>query len=272
MGKLQRNTKVTSVVLIGCGNLSWHLAKQFSQQPNLALTVVNHQDHAALPAFKKQFKASTVIGLVKVPANADFYVLCISDTAIKEVLQVLKIKNPKAILLHCSGSTSINVFKGHLQACGVLYPLQSFSKDVEVNWTTTPILLEASTSAAFKAIKALAAGLGTSIHAINSERRLQLHLSAVLVNNFTNALYTSADEHLKAAGFKSDFDLLKPIIQSGIDKVQELAPINAQTGPAKRNDKKTINKHLGLLKQEKQLKKVYKELTKLIRTQQHGRT
>jgi predicted short-subunit dehydrogenase-like oxidoreductase (DUF2520 family) len=114
--------------------------------------------------------------------------------------------------------------------------------------------------------------LGNTIHEVNSERRLQLHLAAVLVNNFTNALYAAADEHLKAAGFKKDFDLLKPIMQSSIDKVQTLSPIDAQTGPAKRKDKTTMNKHLALLKQEKQLKKVYKELSKLIRTQQHGRT
>lgn len=272
MGKQQRNTKLTSVVLIGCGNLSWHLAKQFSKHSHIALTVVNHQENAALPVFKKQFKASTVVGIDKVPATADFYLLCISDAAIKGVLQQLNIKNPKAILLHCSGSTGISVFEGHLQTCGVLYPLQSFSKDSEVNWATAPILIEASTPPALTSIKTLALCLGTNLHTVNSERRLHLHLAAVLVNNFTNALYAAADEHLIAAGFKKDFDLLKPIMQSSIDKVQRLAPIDAQTGPAKRKDKTTMNKHLALLKQEKQVKKVYKELSKLIRTQQHGRT
>lgn len=272
MNKTPRRSKVTSIVLIGCGNLAWHLAQHLCQFKQLEITVVNHKANVDLDAFKQHFKTAVAVGIENAPQEADYYLLCVSDSAISKVLKKLQINNPKALLVHTSGSTSLSVFEARTQPCAVFYPLQTFSKDSKINWERTPVLIEGAGPLALKAIKQLALQFTENLHLASSKKRLHLHLAAVLVNNFTNALYAAADEHLKVTGHRKAFELLQPIIQTGVEKIATFDPIVVQTGPAKRNDKKTMNKHLVLLKQEKQLKKVYKELSKLIRTQQHGRT
>ena len=63
--------------------------------------------------------------------------------------------------------------------------------------------------------------------------------------------------------YKVPFDILKPLITETANKIQTLSPQEAQTGPAKRNDTITINKHLALLTDENH-KEIYKILTKSI--------
>jgi F0F1-type ATP synthase beta subunit len=51
--------------------------------------------------------------------------------------------------------------------------------------------------------------------------------------------------------------------------LQKVHPVKAQTGPAMRDDKLVMKKHLDLIKNNKQLTQVYKTLSDLISTQQH---
>ena len=76
---------------------------------------------------------------------------------------------------------------------------------------------------------------------------------------------------LKQAISKNDVKLLNPISQQSFNKMLHIGPLNAQTGPAKRNDKITMQKHLALLKTNKQLSSIYKSLTDLIITQQNAK-
>ena len=109
--------------------------------------------------------------------------------------------------------------------------------------------------------------MGSPTKRVNSNQRRVLHLAAVFVNNFTNQLYRIGHEITESEG--AEFDLLKPLILETANKVQELSPYMAQTGPAKRNDQKTIKKHLNLLESE-HYKKIYELLTKSIQNT-HGR-
>ena len=102
---------------------------------------------------------------------------------------------------------------------------------------------------------------------VNSDQRASLHLAAVFVNNFTNQLYRIAHEITESQG--AEFDMLKPLILETARKVQDMSPYKAQTGPAKRNDKKTIKKHLKALDNEHH-KAIYKLLTESIK-KTHGR-
>jgi hypothetical protein len=92
-------------------------------------------------------------------------------------------------------------------------------------------------------------------------------LAAVVVNNFTNQLYRIGHEITESQG--AEFDILKPLILETAKKVQDLSPYKAQTGPAKRNDKKTIRKHLKQLNNQHH-KDIYELLTASIQ-RTHGR-
>ena len=85
-------------------------------------------------------------------------------------------------------------------------------------------------------------------------------MAAVFVNNFTNHLYKIGNDICKES--KVPFEILQPLIKETASKIEHLSPKKAQTGPAIRNDKKTIQNHLNLLNQNQQ--KIYKTLTKSI--------
>jgi len=150
----------------------------------------------------------------------------------------------------------------------VFYPLQTFSKAAEVDFTQVPICIEAlNNKADLPILKKLAKAIGSESHKVNSDQRAALHLAAVFVNNFTNQIYRLAHEITESQG--AEFDILKPLIKETARKLDDLSPYMAQTGPAIRNDKKTIKKHLKLLK-NKHHKNIYELLTSSIQ-HTHGR-
>lgn len=110
-------------------------------------------------------------------------------------------------------------------------------------------------------LKRLAKLIGSKYFDLNSSQREQLHLAAVLVNNFTNHLFVEANLICKKNNLP--FDLLLPLIKETVQKVEKLSPNEAQTGPASRNDSETISKQIKLIPNNR-LKKIYKALTSAI--------
>jgi len=95
---------------------------------------------------------------------------------------------------------------------------------------------------------------------LNSDERLKIHLAAVFVSNFINYMVGLA------------FDLSKPnqtfLMPLAIETVRKAFlyehPSLVQTGPAKRGDINTLEKHLKLLNGMKEHREVYEILSKLI--------
>lgn len=255
------------IVIIGCGNLAWHLAKHLISLKKFSLTIYNHRPNKELAAFKK-LGCTVVESLTDITKDADFYFICVSDKFIPNVSDKIKIGS-SSLVIHTSGSTNINQIS-HFDSC-VFYPVQTFSVKDNINWTEAPILLEATTKSNYAKLKKLASLFSKQIIFANSEERLKIHLAAVLVNNFTNTLYTAADNLLsdKKDNKGLNFKILLPLIKQTTAKLDNLKPKEAQTGPAKRGDKKVMKEHLHLLK-DKELKKVYKKLSKLIQQQHHS--
>lgn len=252
------------IVIIGCGNVAWHLAKVLRSLTRNVF-VYNHKQNVSLNDFKTKLKCKTEIGLNQVIGDADFYFLCVSDSFVFETAKQIHIKNPNAVLLHTSGSLGIKQFGNTVFGHGVFYPLQTFSKKDELNWKEIPILLETSDKISQQKTTQLAKQISKTVLALNYKERLKLHLAAVFANNFANALYVAASDLTD-----NHFKLLFPLIEQTTHKIQVLNPLEAQTGPAKRKNEEVMKKHLALLSKKTELKKVYKLLSKLILKQQHG--
>lgn len=257
------------LVIVGCGNVAWHMAKRLASSSVFDISVVNHKPNPALDEFRFQLKVKIFIGLENAPAEADFYLLCVSDRGIAKSSSALHITNPKAVIAHVSGNTPLTILADRVQGQAVVYPLQSFSKSVDINWQETPILIEADSTASLAITSEFARHLSSTVLEVSSQSRQHFHLCAVLVNNFTNALFLAAQEHLTHTVSEDAFKLLLPLIDQSVYKIKHLSPLLAQTGPAKRKDKKTMKAHLDLIGKEKQLKKVYKEISALISEQQN---
>ncbi|TYA78429.1 Rossmann-like and DUF2520 domain-containing protein [Seonamhaeicola marinus] len=250
-----------SVIIIGAGNVATHLYKAFTKSENVSVNQWYNRSLKSLQTFKNEVDITDDLNNLK---DADIYILAVSDDAVASVSSQLPLENK--IVVHTSGSVNVHdLDKKHKR--GVFYPLQTFSKTAQLDFANVPICIETLDKPDYHILKELAISIGSPVKKVNSDQRKVLHLAAVFVNNFTNQLYRIGHEITESEG--AEFDLLKPLILETAKKVQDLSPYMAQTGPAKRNDKKTINKHLKLLQSEEH-KAIYNVLTESIK-KTHGR-
>ena len=250
-----------SVVILGAGNLAVHLFEALNNADQVSVVQWFNRTLNPLESYKNRAAITNDISKL---VDADVYILVISDDAISGFSEQLPIHDK--LVVHTSGSVGIHdLDKKHRR--GVFYPLQTFSKDAEIDFKDVPICIEALDKNDLHLLKDLAEAIESPYYKINTEQRQMLHLCAVYVNNFTNQLYRIAHEISDAKGIS--FDVLKPLILETAKKVQTLSPYMSQTGPAKRNDKKTIKKHLKLI-ENKDHKAIYELLTDSIK-KTHGR-
>lgn len=250
-----------SVVILGAGNVATHLFKAFDRADSVVVKQWFSRDIKKIQSHKNVVDVTDDLSQLK---EADVYLLAISDDAVAKMSSQLPFEN--RLVAHTSGAVNIHdLDKKNRRA--VFYPLQTFSKDAPMDFGNVPICVEALDKSDLKLLKQLASSIGSKSHKVNTNQRRALHTAAVFVNNFTNQLYRIAHEITEAEGV--EFDVLKPLILETAKKVEHISPYKAQTGPAKRNDKKTIDKHLQLLENEHH-KDIYKLLTASIQNT-HGR-
>ena len=250
-----------TVVLLGAGNVAFHLYKAFKKAENIDVIQWYNRSTQNIYQFQNKTEICDNINELK---DADLYIIAVSDDAIAKISKDLPFKD--RLVAQTSGS--VNVYDmDKKNRRGVFYPLQTFSKDVEIDFKNVPICLEVLKKSDAPFLKSVAQSINSPYYKINTEQRQTLHLAAVFVNNFSNQLYRIAHE---ISDIKSiDFNILKPLISETANKVQHVSPYLAQTGPAIRNDKKTINRHLKALEKEIH-KDIYKLLTKSIK-ETHGK-
>ena len=229
------------ITLIGSGNVAQHLIKAFSKSELVEIVQVFSRKKDKLTHLLDSEIIVTDFAELK---EADLYIIAVSDNAIAEVSQQLPFNNQ--LVVHTSGTASIETLDIKNRR-GVFYPLQTFSKNKDIDFSVIPICLEAENTFDFRDLETVGKSISNAVFPINSEQRKALHVAAVFVNNFTNHLY----------------QILKPLIQETAEKIKTLDPIDAQTGPAKRNDSTTIEAHLEYLTNENQ-KNIYKILTQSI--------
>jgi len=249
------------IVLIGAGNVAFHLWKAFINSDELEVIQLYNRSLENLSLFPEFVSKTTKISEIK---DADIYIIAITDDAVSLFSESLPFTNK--LVVHTSGGVAIKALSDKNRK-GVFYPLQSFSKNRVVNFSEIPICVEASNSTDLKLLKDLGKSISETVVEINSEEREKLHLSAVIVNNFVNYLYQVGSDLLTKESLP--FDLLKPLIKETALKIASLSPAEAQTGPAKRNDTKTIKKHLHLLK-DSPYRELYEQMTKAIQDKQNN--
>jgi len=208
-----------NIVILGNGNVATHLSE-----------ALLNAGYSVLQLWKRG----------DILREADLYFIAVSDDAIEEVATLIPKNKPFA---HTSGSVDLK--KG-----GVFYPLQTFSKEIEVDWKNIPILIEADDSVVgarhASPLQEIAKKISNNVQITNVEKRRQLHLSAVFACNFTNHLWNISADLLAQKNLS--FDLLKPLVYQTVQKISKHHPNDVQTGPATRNDSKTLEKHRDMLR------------------------
>ncbi len=206
--------------------------------------------------------------LENIDPDADMTLICVSDSAISEVIS--RLPNLNGILAHTSGTTSIEIFKGFPTTArnfGVFYPLQTFSKNTPLNYSQIPFYIEGSDVNTAEKLFELAAAISCNVRFADSTQRRALHIAAVFSCNFVNHLWALTDEYLNKQGLQ--FTDLLPLIKETCNKLENTSPAKGQTGPAKRNDNLIIEDHLKHLNDNPELKLIYSIMTQSIIAKQN---
>ncbi len=247
------------ITLIGTGNVATVLGRKFVQAGHEVLQVYGRQQEVATQ-LAEELHSSAVTDLHSLHPSAELYIIAVADAAIPQVAAALSLNH--GIVVHTAGSVSKEVLRECSEYYGVLYPLQSMRKEMDV-LPDIPFLVDANTDAAIEQLKGIAHTLSGQVQVADDEQRLKLHLAAVMVSNFTNHLYALADDYCREE--KVDFRLLIPLITEVAQRLHRWPPAEMQTGPAVRDDEGTIRKHLDLLKDHTALRNLYRLFTDSIR-------
>jgi predicted short-subunit dehydrogenase-like oxidoreductase (DUF2520 family) len=255
---------IDKIAIVGTGNVAHHLSDVFAKN-NIEIVCIASRNTKHANNLATKF-GSTVSEITEIKNNADLVIIAVSDDAIAEVVQKIPIGD--YIVAHTSGSVSIDVFKNRFKRYGVFYPLQSISKSRELNFNEIPILVEGNTNTTTNELFNLAKLISNRVEKMDSDNRGLLHLSAVIANNFVNFLA------MKSYGFLEqnniDGKLLQPLMKETIARLQTHHPIEMQTGPAKRNDKKVIEKQIKQLESNPKLQSLYRLFSQQIIEEYHG--
>ncbi len=251
------------IVLIGAGNVGYHLGQRLVEVGHQVVQVFSRTTTKAV-RLARLLESSPVDILNSVIWTADIYIIAVKDDAIREVAEKLSQRLPqRALVVHTSGSTPISVFEGLFDNYGLLYPLQTFSVARIADFTSIPIFVAGNIDENRDTLFHFAETLSPNVYHIEEEKRPYLHLTAVMVNNFTNHLYTIASDILKDKNIPKEAIL--PLIQETAKKVLFHEPEDVQTGPAARGDEKVIEKHLSLLSTFPEAQEIYKHLSASIK-------
>lgn len=244
-----------NIAFIGAGNLAWHLAPELENFGHKVSLVNNKSKKNAIALIDRLYSASFKKNLDFSKSDIDIVIIAVNDNYIEEIASEIIIPE-HCCIIHTSGTQSMDILERSAALhYGVLYPLQTYTKGVKASFKDTPVFVEGNGDYAYKLLRELTRKLSKQVYKLDSEQRSILHLSAVLASNFSNHMLTIA----KSIMDKHDmsFDLLQNVVYSMVQKAFETGPENGQTGPAVREDLVTLEKHRKMLKDDRDLHKLY---------------
>ena len=238
--------------VIGAGNIAFALSVALKNSGHQPVEVYSRTyDNSLLLA--KRLNCSAIPHISTLDKNTELIIIAVADDAIPEIAGHLK--DTKSLVVHTSGSVGLDALTSVISNAGVIYPFQTISKNRTINFADIPFFIEANTPGNEKKVEDIVTGISGNVYKISSDQRLKLHLAAVFASNFSNHMYHIAYQVMEEAGL--DFSVLFPLLEETTRKIRKMHPADAQTGPAKRNDKVVLKKHIDLLSDHPEYQKIY---------------
>lgn len=248
------------LVFVGAGRLATQLAQALHAKSHDVVAVYS-RTMASASALATLVGGRATDCLSDLPLEADAFILALKDSVLPEVAARLAPGREQCPMFHTAGSVPMSVF-GTLPHHGVVYPMQTFSKDRPVDFSRVPIFIEGSSDRALRVATTLASSVSTDVRQLSSAERRYLHLAAVFACNFANHCYALSARILERHGM--DFQVMLPLIDETARKVASMHPLDAQTGPAVRYDENVIRAQQQLLADDPQMQALYTLLSQSI--------
>jgi len=250
---------IHKITIIGSGCVANAFAEVIYSKGYEIKEIVGRREMAVNTLAEKVHAKANLNDFSSMNKESDLYILAIKDDAIPLVCEELRLD--KGILVHTSGSMEIQVLSKSSSQYGVLYPLQTFARERHLDFSKIPLFVLANNAEPEQMLFAFASMLSGKVAKMTDDTRTTIHLSAVFANNFTNFLLTQSKSIMDER--QLDFQILKPLVEETVEKAFDIGPEFSQTGPAKRNDRNIIKKHLSMLNRDK--KKLYSLISEMIR-------
>lgn len=250
-----------SIALIGAGNVATHLGMAFHES-GCKIKMVYSRTKESAKSLAEKIGCTYTTDIESIDNDADIYIVSLKDSVLEHILPQLVKCNNQALFVHTAGSVSIDIWKGLTTRYGVLYPMQTFSKQRKVDFNKVHFFVEANTNKDTELLIHTASLLSKHVFKASSEQRKYLHISAVFACNFTNHMYSICEQLLSSHGLP--FSAMLPLIEETAEKVHYLSPILAQTGPAQRNDTNIMESHINMLKDKPEIAELYQLISKNI--------
>lgn len=251
-----------SVSFAGSGNLAWHLAPALDNAGYPVREVYSLNPQRAKKLVERLYDGEVKSNLDFSTSPSRLFIIAVADHAIEQVAREIVLPDG-AILVHTSGSQPLDKLAfAAASGTGVFYPLQTFTKGVKVDFRTVPVFIETEEEEVERDLVKMAGAISRQVFQIHSQQRLALHLAAVFASNFTNHMLSLA--HDITGRHHLNFEWLKPLIAETINKAFQVGPVNAQTGPARRGDFETLDRHMQLLHDNPEVAELYRMISQQI--------
>ena len=248
----------TKISIIGSGNVAYNLAHYF-QNIGLEIVEIYSRNLENAKVLATEIKCDFTNDLSNINTKSDIYIIAVKDDAIAKIASKINLKNK--LVVHTSGSVSINVLKEISSNYGSFYPLQTFTKDKIADISEAPICVEGNNQEIENELEKFAKSISKKVTKLNSNQRGKLHLAAVFASNFSNYMQVIAQDICEKESV--DKKLLEPLLKEVYKKNKIQSAVNNQTGPAKRKDYSTMEKHLELI-DNKEIKDLYRSISDII--------
>lgn len=245
-------------VIIGSGNTATVLGKRIKNAGHEIVQVYSRNKMHA-EELAGELGCTAVSGWENIYSDAQLYLVALSDSVLANLHEYWQ--NDSGMVVHTAGSVPINALGKVARNYGVLYPLQSLRKE-KSDYEAIPLLTDANTPENLAMLTDFAGSLSGMVRHANDQGRMHLHVSAVIVNNFSNYLYALTEDYCQKTGVQ--FSLLQPLIAETAERIKKFSPRNMQTGPAARADMPTIDRHMVLLQEFPELLEFYQFFTQKI--------
>lgn len=247
------------IVFIGAGNLATNLAKALKGSGNEVLQVFSRTEESAF-ALAEKIGCEHTTDIYNIRCDADIYIFSVKDSVLEQLANALATRVHDKLFLHTAGSMPMDILP--VEHRGVIYPMQTFSKSREVDFSVIPTFIEAKHDEDLMIIKELAEGITHSVHVLPSADRKSLHVAAVFACNFANHCFRLSEKVL--SGYGVPFSVMLPLIDETVRKIHEISPRDAQTGPAVRWDENVMQNHLQMLSEDGMMREIYELMSKSI--------
>ncbi len=244
--------EIKKITILGSGNVATHLAGAFYSS-NVEIVQIFSPNTQHAKELAEKVKCPYTSEIKKISDNTDLYLFSISDSAILPILKQGTWNNK--ICVHTAGSVHIDIFKSYTTSYGVIYPFQTFSKNIPIDIKEVPFFIEGSNEDIKNLLTQLVKKISPHIQHINSEQRKWLHLSGVFACNFVNHMLAISEQILNQNNIPRSN--LHPLVKETIKKALKYGPIRSQTGPALRNNIDILTKHIQMLEKKPEWQKIY---------------